>query len=351
MREVGDLWKRARQADKHLATLALDTEIRFASPADRAAFTRDLTQAVTELAGRYHDASRTGRRAAASPRRRLPSSSCPNSRKGFVMPVKKEPSGRRSVQAEVEVTGSPEQVWQAIASGAWNFVVVRPDKTRRAHRRHDNIEFRAGHGSGREDHGMGATAGASSPNPTTVQVLARLRRNGRSRRKPAVLARCAWSIAGSRAPTIGTVSSKVHSYGWLSFFQILRLYLRHFDGQPSTLVQLLATSMETKDKAWSALIQPLGLAAATVGERVATSDGPSELSGVPEVVNPPEWPGMILRLDKPAPAIAHLFALPMGGPVLLSVRFYLYGACATDVAEDVRAKWQNWLDHAFPPAG
>jgi uncharacterized protein YndB with AHSA1/START domain len=33
------------------------------------------------------------------------------------MPVKKEPSGRRSVQAEIEVAGSPEQVWQAIASG------------------------------------------------------------------------------------------------------------------------------------------------------------------------------------------------------------------------------------------
>src|SRR5262245_13467058 len=33
------------------------------------------------------------------------------------MPVKKEPSGRRSVQAEVEVIGTPEDVWQAIASG------------------------------------------------------------------------------------------------------------------------------------------------------------------------------------------------------------------------------------------
>jgi uncharacterized protein YndB with AHSA1/START domain len=33
------------------------------------------------------------------------------------MPIKKEPSGRRGVQAEVEVTGTPEEVWQAIASG------------------------------------------------------------------------------------------------------------------------------------------------------------------------------------------------------------------------------------------
>jgi DNA-binding transcriptional ArsR family regulator len=62
VREVGDLWRRARQADKHLATLSIDAEIRFASPADRAAFTRDFTQAVTELASRYHDATAsTGR--------------------------------------------------------------------------------------------------------------------------------------------------------------------------------------------------------------------------------------------------------------------------------------------------
>jgi DNA-binding transcriptional ArsR family regulator len=55
VREVGDLWKRARQADKHLATLAIDTEVRFKSPTARAAFTNELTQAVTELVGRYHD--------------------------------------------------------------------------------------------------------------------------------------------------------------------------------------------------------------------------------------------------------------------------------------------------------
>ena len=33
------------------------------------------------------------------------------------MSVKKEPTGRRSVQTEVEVPGTPEEVWQAIATG------------------------------------------------------------------------------------------------------------------------------------------------------------------------------------------------------------------------------------------
>ena len=55
VREVGDLWRRARKANRDLATFAVDTEIRFASSADRAAFTRDFTRAVTNIVSRYHD--------------------------------------------------------------------------------------------------------------------------------------------------------------------------------------------------------------------------------------------------------------------------------------------------------
>lgn len=55
VREVGALWRSARHHDKRLATLSIDTVIRFRSPAERAAFTSDLTQAVAALAERYHD--------------------------------------------------------------------------------------------------------------------------------------------------------------------------------------------------------------------------------------------------------------------------------------------------------
>lgn len=62
VREVGDQWRRARQEDKRLATLSIDTVIRFRSPADRAAFTADLADAVTALAARYHDIGASGGR-------------------------------------------------------------------------------------------------------------------------------------------------------------------------------------------------------------------------------------------------------------------------------------------------
>jgi DNA-binding transcriptional ArsR family regulator len=55
VREVGALWHRARTTDKRLATLSIDTVIRFKSPADRAAFTNDLARAIASLTARYHD--------------------------------------------------------------------------------------------------------------------------------------------------------------------------------------------------------------------------------------------------------------------------------------------------------
>ena len=62
VREVGALLAGAAKANRPLATLALDGEVRFASAADRAAFADDLTAAVTTLVARYHDDSAPGGR-------------------------------------------------------------------------------------------------------------------------------------------------------------------------------------------------------------------------------------------------------------------------------------------------
>lgn len=59
VREVGELWAAARKADKRLATLSIDTAIRFRSPADRAAFTQELSDTVASLVARYHNETDT----------------------------------------------------------------------------------------------------------------------------------------------------------------------------------------------------------------------------------------------------------------------------------------------------
>lgn len=62
IREVSGLLRGAEAAGKNLATLSIDTEIRFRSPAERAAFTGELTRAVAALAARYHDEQAPGGR-------------------------------------------------------------------------------------------------------------------------------------------------------------------------------------------------------------------------------------------------------------------------------------------------
>lgn len=62
VRDVGALIKGARQAGQRLATFTLDTSIRFASPADRAAFAAELASAVASLAAKYHDETAPGGR-------------------------------------------------------------------------------------------------------------------------------------------------------------------------------------------------------------------------------------------------------------------------------------------------
>jgi len=54
VREVGELVRRSTTSGKRLATMAIETEIGFASPEDRAAFADELTAMVVELAARYH---------------------------------------------------------------------------------------------------------------------------------------------------------------------------------------------------------------------------------------------------------------------------------------------------------
>lgn len=63
VRELGALVRSSNDSGKRLATLAVDTEIRFRSAADRAAFSNELTEAIAKLAWNYHDETAPGGRA------------------------------------------------------------------------------------------------------------------------------------------------------------------------------------------------------------------------------------------------------------------------------------------------
>ncbi|MGH9858843.1 MAG: helix-turn-helix domain-containing protein [Candidatus Acidiferrales bacterium] len=62
IRDVAALRQRAEKAGKRLATFTLQTEVRFASAAERAAFVEELTAQVARLAAKYHDEQAAGGR-------------------------------------------------------------------------------------------------------------------------------------------------------------------------------------------------------------------------------------------------------------------------------------------------
>jgi DNA-binding transcriptional ArsR family regulator len=62
IREVGHMIHKAKQSGKRLATLSIDSEIRFRSPEDRASFAEKLSNSIRQLVATYHDDSASGAR-------------------------------------------------------------------------------------------------------------------------------------------------------------------------------------------------------------------------------------------------------------------------------------------------
>jgi hypothetical protein len=139
-----------------------------------------------------------------------------------------------------------------------------------------------------------------------------------------------------------------HTHGWQAFFRVLRLYLAHFRGQSGVQVQLMGTAPPPKEAAWEAWTRPLGLAGAAVGQGVRTPAGAPPLAGTVEWAGQPAWPeDLLIRLDEPAPGIAHLVPHPMGGTVYLTMRLYLFGGGALAAAAEAEVAWQAWLADRF----
>ena len=269
------------------------------------------------------------------------------------MPVQKDPSGRRFITVETEVPGTPEEVWQAIATGpgltAW-FVPTQ-------------LEERA-KGSIVMDFGPGMESKSEIQEWDPPRRFTAENKEGMGPGSPTMATE--WTI---EARAGGTCRVRVvHSWfastddwdkefegvekGWPSFFHILGSYLTHFRGQPCTQVQLMAFAPAPKEKAWDELARPLGLSGANVGQSVTSSGDAPPLAAVVEHAGPKAYPELMLRLERPAPGTAHLFAMPMGGQVCVSVRFYLYGEEARAVGAREEPVWSAWLARLFPaPVG
>ena len=265
------------------------------------------------------------------------------------MPVQKDPSGRRSISVETEVPGTPEEVWQAIATGpgltAW-FVPTQLEEREK--------------GSMVMDFGPGMESTAEIQDWNPPHRFTAENQEGMGPGAPPMATE--WTIEAKGGGTCRV--RVVHSWfatnddwdrqyeaveqGWPGYFRILKRYLSHFRGQPCRQLQLMAMAPGPKEKAWGDLTQPLGLAGATLGQSIQSSGGAPRLVGVIEHAGAKNE--LMLAVDQPAPGTAHLMAMPMGGQVYVYVCLYLYGAGASAVVAREEPVWQAWMERLFPAA-
>ena len=265
------------------------------------------------------------------------------------MSVKKEASGRHSVQVEVEVPGTPEEVWQAIATGpgisSW-FVPTEFEE-----RDGKPVAVKLNFGPGMESRSV-VTAwdpprrfAAEAPgwvpgSPVIADEWTVEARGG---------GMCVVRIVHSLFASTDDWDNQIEGTesGWPGYFRILRIYLTHFRGQRSAMMQWMAPAAGTEAEAWETLTGALGLKGASVGQRWTTPAGVPQLSGVVEHVSQSPY-NALLRLDKPGPGTAALGAVNFGGQSMVTLSFYLYGDQAVETVARETPLWEAWVQGRFP---
>jgi hypothetical protein len=135
--------------------------------------------------------------------------------------------------------------------------------------------------------------------------------------------------------------------GWPGFFRTLRIYLTHFRGQGSAIMQRLAPAAGTEAEAWETLTAALGLKGLSVGGRWTAPAGVPALGGVAEYVS--QSPNdALLRLEKPGPGVAAFGTCSFGGQSMVAMNLYLYGDQAAPTVARESPHWDAWIQKRFP---
>ncbi|WP_439541561.1 SRPBCC family protein [Hyphomicrobium sp.] len=266
------------------------------------------------------------------------------------MPIKKDGTGKRWVEMEVLVPGTPEQVWQAMATGDGNAAWFTKA----------TIEERVG---GKLEFDFGPDMSSSGE----VTIWEPPHRFGYVERD--------WSKDAPPVATEIVITSRsgdqclvrmVHSLftssddwddqmegfegGWPGFFEVLRIYLGHFAGKKAVSARVMAFTKSDQLAVWSRLTHELGLAGLNAGERRTTSAQPERMTGVVHAVHQDDQKRYaLLRLDEPA-GVAMFGTYGISDNVNVSAIIFFYGDDAAEKAQASEDLWRDWLGKTFPSA-
>ncbi|MFT4109563.1 SRPBCC family protein [Propionicimonas sp.] len=254
------------------------------------------------------------------------------------------------LEFSVEVPGTPEQVWQAIATAKGMSAWFLP--TEIEEREGGSLHFSMGPEMGSDGHVTGwepprrlvyeedwAALMGKDPDalsPLTSEFLVEARSGGT----------CVVHVTSSGFGTGAAWESEFWDdmgTSWMPFFDNLRLYLAHFPGQEATQLEVAASHAGDAATLWSALRDTLGLGdeGRTVGLHDAT--------GTVEVVGERQ---ALVRLTAPVPGMLSIFVFDEGdAATTVGVRAYLFSPAAADYVRRATPAWQAWLDDLTLGAG
>jgi uncharacterized protein YndB with AHSA1/START domain len=253
----------------------------------------------------------------------------------------------RAIDLSIEVPGTPEEVWRAIATGpgisSWYVPHQVEERT--------NGAARASFGPGPEMQVDGRVAvwepphrivfdGGEGVGGFAFEWLVEARDGG------SCVVRLVNSGFGDGDEWDDQYDA-MHE-GWKLFLFNLRLHLTHFRGQDAASALPMVMWPTDPRTAWDRLAGALGVpSTVAVGDRLDLDGGDgAHVAGT--VVDVGER-RLALLLDQPAPGTAFVAAESHGESCGVSVWAYLYGDDRDTLAADVAAAWQRWLSAQTPP--
>jgi uncharacterized protein YndB with AHSA1/START domain len=250
------------------------------------------------------------------------------------------------LEFSVEVPGTPEQVWQAIATAKGMSAWFLP--TDLEEREGGSLHFSMGPEMGSDGHVTGwdpprrityeedwAALMGKDPDelsPLTSEFLVEAQSGGT----------CVVHVTSSGFGTGADWESEFWEgmgTNWMPFFDNLRLYLAYFPGQEATPLEVTASHPGGAVTLWSALSDALGL-----GDEGAAVD----VRGVTGTVVRVGERQALVRLITPVPGMLNAFAYGESegaaeGTATVGVRAYLFSPDAAEYVQREESAWQAWL--------
>jgi uncharacterized protein YndB with AHSA1/START domain len=252
---------------------------------------------------------------------------------------------QRRIEVEVEVPVTPEQAWEAIATGpgitAWFMPAEVDGRVGGTVVHHHEAEMSS---SGtitvydpprRLAYEESFTPDeAGNPQVTATEFIVEARSGG------TCVVRLVMSGFGEGKAWDQAIES--FAGGWQQALGSLRLYLTHFRGEPVASINAGGLLKGDHDGVWEWFARQLGVPATPQhGEHVATAAPRAPaLAGTVERTADHM---MTLGLDTPARGIGLVGAGGVGDEVFVTVRAQLFGPEAIEVAEREQAAWQAWF--------